>query len=349
MARFYPILPDQSLITGQNSLQARWQVSLWLVYMAEKVTETVTGTGGELLEVLLGKPLRIACIILAGFLAVFLVRILINRVENRVATGEPSKRKRRLGKLAPAEISRALRAVNPASVQRRAQRARTLGSVLRSTSALLISTIVILMVLDELGVSVAPLLASAGIVGVALGFGAQTLVKDFLSGIFMMAEDQYGVGDVIDVGEVSGTVEAVGLRVTRIREYNGTLWYVRNGEVMRVGNMTQMWARVIYDVKIDYNADVEQAEDLLLTIGTELAADPNFKDDVLEAPELTGIEDLDAEGVQIRLIAKTTPGMQWAVGRELRRRTKAEFDAQGIALAKTRVHIETRDGVSSGA
>src|SRR5690625_3550722 len=189
--------------------------------------------GGDLLEFLLGAPLRIACIILGGFLVVGLLRIVINRVEERVATGESRGRKRRLSRLAPTEFSKALRASNPAAVQRRAQRARTLGSVMRSTSALLISTVVILMVLAELGVSVAPLLASAGIVGVALGFGAQALVKDFLSGIFMMAEDQYGVGDVVDLGDVSGSVEAVGLRVTRIREYNGTLWYVRNGEVLR--------------------------------------------------------------------------------------------------------------------
>lgn len=318
------------------------------VYTAEKVTETITESSGELLDVLLGTPLRIACIIVGGFVLVFILRVVINRVENRVATGHPSRSKRRLAKLAPSEISRALRSTNPATIQRRAQRARTLGSVLRSTSALLVSAIVILMVLDELGVSVAPLLASAGIVGVALGFGAQTLVKDFLSGIFMMAEDQYGVGDVIDVGEVAGTVEAVGLRVTRVREYNGTLWYVRNGEVLRVGNMTQLWARILYDVKIDYDADVELAESLLLEIGADMFADPDWQSDVLEAPELTGIEDLDAEGVRLRLVAKTTPGMQWAVGRELRKRTKAAFDANDIALAKTQVRIETKDGAARG-
>src|SRR5690625_1663690 len=273
---FCLILPDITLNTGQNSLLARCQVSLADVNIADETTETITETGGELLEFLLDKPLRITCIIVGGLLVTALLRILISRVENRVATGERKHSRRGLAKLAPLEISKALRASNPAAVQRRAQRARTLGSVLRSTSALLISTIVILMILDELGVSVAPLLASAGIVGVALGFGAQALVKDFLSGIFMMAEDQYGVGDVIDVGEVSGTVEAVGLRITRVREYNGTLWYVRNGELMRVGNMTQLWARVLFDVKIDYDADVERAEDLLLEVGKELREDPQW-------------------------------------------------------------------------
>lgn len=310
--------------------------------IAESTTETVTEAGGDFLEFLLGAPLRIACIILGGFLVVGLLRIVINRVEERVATGESRGRKRRLSRLAPTELSKALRASNPAAVQRRAQRARTLGSVMRSTSALLISTVVILMVLAELGVSVAPLLASAGIVGVALGFGAQALVKDFLSGIFMMAEDQYGVGDVVDLGEVSGSVEAVGLRVTRIREYNGTLWYVRNGEVLRVGNMTQMWARVMCDIKIDYHADLEKAEDVLLEVGTTLAAEDDWSTEILEAPEITGVEDLDAEGALIRLIAKTTPGMQWAVGRELRRRAKNAFDTNGIALAKTQLRVESR-------
>src|SRR5690625_2091247 len=141
---------------GQNSHQAGCRVSLAAVYIAEKVTETVTEASGALLEFLLGTPLRIACIIVGGFIVVGLLRMLINRMENRVATGEPKAPKRRLGKLAPAEISKALRATNPAAAQRRAQRARTLGSVLRSTSALLVSTIVILMVLAELGVSVAP-------------------------------------------------------------------------------------------------------------------------------------------------------------------------------------------------
>lgn len=320
-----------------------------VVYIAEKVSETVTEASNELLEFLLGTPLRIALIIVGGFVVLFILRLIINRIENRVATGEVSKSKQRLARLAPAEIARALRSTNPATAQRRAQRARTLGSVLRSTSALLISTIVILMVLAELGVSVAPLLASAGIVGVALGFGAQTLVKDFLSGIFMMAEDQYGVGDVIDVGEVAGTVEAVGLRVTRIREYNGTLWYVRNGEVLRVGNMTQLWARILYDVKIDYSADVDKAVELLAQIGADMYEDPDWRTDILEEPEITGIEDLDSEGVQLRLVAKTTPGMQWAVGREMRKRTKIAFDASGIALAKTLVQVETKDGASSAS
>lgn len=310
--------------------------------IAESTTETVTEAGGDFLEFLLGAPLRIACIILGGFLVVGLLRIVINRVEERVATGESRGHKRRLSRLAPTELSKALRASNPAAVQRRAQRARTLGSVMRSTSALLISTVVILMVLAELGVSVAPLLASAGIVGVALGFGAQALVKDFLSGIFMMAEDQYGVGDVVDLGEVSGSVEAVGLRVTRIREYNGTLWYVRNGEVLRVGNMTQMWARVMCDIKIDYHADLEKAADVLLEVGTTLAAEDDWSAEILEAPEITGVEDLDAEGALIRLIAKTTPGMQWAVGRELRRRAKIAFDTNGIALAKTQLRVESQ-------
>lgn len=316
------------------------------MFTVEKVSDAALEEGAQWIDALLGTPLRIALIIVIGLIVAMILRLIINRVENRVASGEASRGKRRLARLAPPEIARALRSVHPGAQQRRAQRARTLGSVLRSASALLISTIVILMILDELGVSVAPLLASAGIVGVALGFGAQALVKDFLSGIFMMAEDQYGVGDVIDVGEVSGTVEAVGLRITRVREYNGTLWYVRNGELMRVGNMTQLWARVLFDVKIDYDADVERAEDLLLEVGKELREDPQWHTEVLEVPELTGVEEIDAEGVLLRLVAKTTPGMQWAVGRELRRRMKTRFDSAGIALAKSHVRVETRDDVA---
>ena len=151
------------------------------------------------------------------------------------------------------------------------------------------------MILDELGIATGPLLASAGIVGIAVGFGAQALVRDVISGIFMLVEDQYGVGDVVDLGDASGVVEAVGLRVTRVRDVNGTVWYIRNGQVLRVGNQSQGWARAVLDVAIAYGEDVERAESLLLDIANGLRDDEKFGPLVLEEPEMWGIESVTAD------------------------------------------------------
>ena len=167
--------------------------------------------------------------------------------------------------------------------ERRRQRADSLGSVLKSIASVAIFAVAVMLILGELGVNLAPLIASAGIAGVALGFGAQNLVKDFIAGLFMLLEDQYGVGDVVDVGEASGTVEAVGLRITTIRDARGVLWYIRNGEIVRVGNRSQGWALVIVDVPVGF-AGVEEAAAVLRAAAAGLADDPEFADDLLEPP-----------------------------------------------------------------
>lgn len=218
--------------------------------------------------------------------------------------------------------------------ERRAQRARTIGSVLSSLTTGVIGVTVVLAVLGEIGIDLAPLLAGAGVVGVAVGFGAQTLVKDFLSGIFLIAEDQYGVGDVIDLGAgTSGTVEAVGLRVTRLRSVDGTVWYVRNGDVVRVGNRAQGWARAVLDTEVGWGEDVERVQALLAGVGEAFAADPAWREEVLEPPEVWGVESLSTDTVVVRLVVKTAPLQQWRVSRELRRRIKVCFDEAGIGAA----------------
>jgi len=195
-----------------------------------------------------------------------------------------------------------------------------------------IGAIAIVMILEELNYSVGPLLASAGIVGVALGFGAQNLVKDFLSGVMMLLEDQFGVGDVVDLGEAIGVVEAVGLRVTQVRGLDGTVWYVRNGEVLRVGNYGQEWARAILDVRVAYGEDTARARELILDVARELASDPEWSERFIDEPEIWGVEELAADGVVIRLVVKTRPLEQWAISRELRERIKAKFDAEGVEI-----------------
>jgi small conductance mechanosensitive channel len=216
--------------------------------------------------------------------------------------------------------------------ERRALRATTLGSLLKSIVTAVIGVIVVVMALDILGYPIGPLLASAGIAGVALGFGAQNLVKDFLSGIFMLLEDQYGVGDVIDMGEATGTVEAVGLRVTRLRSVDGTVWYVRNGEVVRVGNSSHGWARTVLDIRVAYDEDIARVERLLADLVAEFAADPEWEPYVLEEPEVWGVENLAADSVVLRVVVKTQPLQQWKIARELRERIKRVFDSEGVQI-----------------
>jgi small conductance mechanosensitive channel len=207
-----------------------------------------------------------------------------------------------------------------------------MGSLLKSIATGLIMAIVVVMVLDQVGVNIAPIIASAGIVGIALGFGAQNLVKDFLSGIFMILEDQYGVGDSVDVGEATGTVEAVGLRVTRLRDVDGTVWYVRNGEILRVGNQSQNWARTVLDITVAYESDLDQVQQLLQEEASALYEDEQFHDIIIEPPEVWGVERFDKDGAVVRVVLKTAPLQQWLVARTMRQRVKARFDAAGIRI-----------------
>jgi small-conductance mechanosensitive channel len=214
--------------------------------------------------------------------------------------------------------------------ERRKQRANTIGSVLKSAVSVMILTWFVLSVLDVVGVNVAPFIASAGIVGVALGFGAQNLVRDFLSGIFMLLEDQYGVGDVVDLGEATGTVESVGLRVTTIRDVNGTVWYCRNGEVLRVGNMSQGFAVAVLDLPVSHTANIDEARAVAERTTLAVVESKDFASDILEPPEMLGVNAVSADTVTIRITIKTRPGRQWAVQRRLHQEILQAFDDADI-------------------
>jgi small conductance mechanosensitive channel len=207
-----------------------------------------------------------------------------------------------------------------------------MGDLLKSIITGILVAVVGTMILAQLGINIAPIIASAGIVGIALGFGAQSLVKDYLSGIFMIFEDQYGVGDVVDLGEAKGTVEAVSLRVTRVRALDGTVWYVPNGEIMRVGNQSQNWARAVIDVSVGYGEDLTRVKQVLKEVAHDLWEDEDFRDVVVEEPEVTGVEMLAADSVNLRVLVKTAPLEQWSVARELRQRIKSRFDHEGIEI-----------------
>ncbi|QKV81224.1 mechanosensitive ion channel family protein [Amycolatopsis sp. Hca4] len=273
---------------------------------------------------LITKPVKILMIIVIAFLVRMLVRRLINRVTTLPKTG---------GKL-PSMLrplrERAPEVLGSAVIERRRQRAKTIGSVLKSMATFLIYGLAFILVLGELGINLGPIIASAGIIGVAIGFGAQNLVKDFLSGIFMMVEDQYGVGDVVDVGEASGTVESVGLRITTLRDVKGTVWYVRNGEVLRVGNSSQGFAVAVVDVPLGYTADVERAATVLADAASAATEGDALKDNVLEPPEMLGVESVTPEGIQLRLTVKVRPGKQWAVQRALRAQLLAALEEAGF-------------------
>jgi small conductance mechanosensitive channel len=218
-------------------------------------------------------------------------------------------------------------------VERREQRADTLASVLDSAVTVVVGSAVVLLVMKDLGWDIAPLLTSVGIVGVALAFGAQSLVKDVLSGIFMLLEDQYGIGDVIDLATTTGTVESVGLRVTRVRDSDGTLWFYRNGEIARVGNQSQGWSRAVVDVRLAAAADLRRTRELLVETGARVAADPEYRDLTVGEPTVTFVDDPTTSGAQLRLTVKTAPGEQSEVATELRRRVRLALAEAGVPLA----------------
>ncbi|MDA2806218.1 mechanosensitive ion channel family protein [Nocardiopsis suaedae] len=223
---------------------------------------------------------------------------------------------------------------NGAAAERQRARAETIGSVLRSVASFTVFGVALFMVLGELGINLGPLLASAGVLGLAIGFGAQGLVKDFVSGMAMMLEDQYGVGDTVDVGEAVGTIEEVGLRITKVRDINGGLWYVRNGEILRVCNMSQGWANAVVDVPVSAEASPAAAEAAARRAAEGFSSAPEAAGALLEDPTVVGVQDIANGAMTLRVTVRTRPGEQWAVGRALRARIKSEMDADGIAMAR---------------
>ncbi|MBX6384923.1 MAG: mechanosensitive ion channel family protein [Microbispora sp.] len=268
-------------------------------------------------------------LILAGALVIRnVVHRLITRLTMRAGDGVLPERLRGKAVLTSAEATAAV------MTERRRARAETMGSVLRSFASVIILGTAALMIFARLGVELAPLLTSVGILGVAVGFGAQELVKDFIAGMFMLLEDQYGVGDVIDTGVAVGTVEAVTLRITRLRDADGKVWYVRNGTITRVGNESQGWSRALVDVPVPYDSDVATVRELLNDVARDLWEDPEYRDTLLvEEPQVFGLESVSGSSVIFRVSVKTAPARHLEVARELRLRVKRAFDEKNLAFA----------------
>ncbi|WP_214371245.1 mechanosensitive ion channel family protein [Pseudonocardia sp. H11422] len=275
-------------------------------------------------DTIMSKTFAITLIVVMALL----VRYLLHRAITRLIEGAANSAVSRLVRRRVPQRKRPVGA--PLISQRRAQRARTIGSVLRSMTSAIVLLIAMVMILAEFGVALGPILASAGIVGVAIGFGAQNLVRDFLSGMFMLLEDQYGVGDIVDLGDATGTVEAVGLRITTLRDLQGTVWYVRNGEILRVGNMSQGYAVAVVDVPLAHTADTTEATEIAARAASERLERDDLSDDVLEPPEVLGVDRVTNEGVMLRLTVRVSPGRQWAVQRALNAAITDAFDDAGM-------------------
>jgi small conductance mechanosensitive channel len=277
------------------------------------------------------KPVSILVIVIVAMIARWLLHRAIDRLVRTTSDGAVPTVLRPLKERLPRG---ALRTPTPPTStalvpERRRQRAEAIGSVLRSFATTAIFSIAALMILNELGFDLAPLLASAGIAGVALGFGAQTLVKDLIAGLFMLLEDQYGVGDIVDLGAATGSVESVGLRITTIRDARGVLWYIRNGEIIRVGNRSQGWAVVMVDITVDFT-QVDQASGVLRAAAARMAEDPEWAADMIDPPEMLGVEQVSIDGAMLRTTAKTSAEAQFRLGRELRRRLTEALAEAGI-------------------
>jgi len=330
----------------------------------ESLAASVFDSAEDFWSWFLGAPLTVILTIVIGMIAIYVLRRVITSLTERIATGQkprtvdepaadpvdmttgavPSatpgaggKRRRKKNMLmSPQALADVLSAANPRAAERRAQRARTVGSVLNSSVNIIVGTIMVLYILQTLGADIAPLLAGAGVAGVALGFGAQSLVKDFLSGIFLLIEDQFGVGDIVNLdGGVVGTVEAMGLRLTQVRAFDGTLWYVRNGEILRAGNSTQEWSRAVASVQVPLGTDVDVVRAALGRAVDRVKDDPEIADSLLETPSVRGVDAVDRMGLTFTLHAQVRPAQQWLVARSLRSAAHAALLDAGIVLSSS--------------
>ncbi|MDR9443628.1 MAG: mechanosensitive ion channel family protein [Microbacteriaceae bacterium] len=270
--------------------------------------------------------IRITLIIIGAIILTLVLRLSSRRIVNAIVNGVNTHARELADKVV--------------EEQRILLRTKTIASVLDNFILWAIAITSVVMILGELGVNIGALIAVTSILGAAIGFGAQSLVKDILSGIFIVFEDQYGVGDWVDLGSADGEVEKVGLRVTELRDVHGTLWFVRNGEILRVGNYTQDWARALLDLPFSYENDIDKVNKLISDVSHELAKDPQFNSSILGDPEIWGMDYVSGEQFVIRVALTTKPSKQWAVTRELRSRLKARFDKEGISLQKaTRINL----------
>ncbi len=279
------------------------------------------------------KAATVVGIIVGAFLVSRISRWFIGRTMHRLLLPASGARLSKLRERTPNVL---LRTGDQWSLRADA-RIQTLTIVARSLVSLLVWFVALVWILEVIGVNLGPLIAGAGIAGVALGFGAQNIVRDFLSGFFLIVEDQFGVGDIVDLGEAAGTVEKITLRSTRLRDVQGVVWHVPNGEILRVANQSQEWARALLDVQVSYDTDLDLAQQVIADTANTMAADPDWALEILDSPEVWGVEAFTPTAMAIRVVIKTRPAAQFGVMREFRQRIKKAFDENGIVIPTVQI------------
>lgn len=293
---------------------------------------TFEWTGNEFVasmsEWLVDRPLRLVFIVVVAFFANKLAGKAIHRSTERLVSersevdDETERLLSRFGRLSFAQDQRA----------RSEQRTRTLGVFVSNAASVVICVVALMLILDLVGLDVAPLIASAGVAGIAIGFGAQSLIRDVLAGMFVVIEDQYGVGDFIDVGDATGNVEEVALRVTRLRDAQGVLWIVPNGEIRRVGNYSQHFSKFRLEIEVSYDADIDHAMAVIKEVLDDVWQSEVVDATIIEEPEVLGVEAFRDSAVVLSAVVKTDPSEQWRVARLIRRNIKHAFDDEGIEI-----------------
>ena len=287
------------------------------------VGEVVQGTVGSFYATY-ATPINILIIVIGAILLNWLLRRLLMRTVNQVVRGV-----KRAQDVDTTSEMQAAPYVNARAIQR----TRTLGTVGRAIITWTVVVIALILILSQLSVDLAALLTSAGIVAAGLAFGAQNIVKDILNGIFMVFEDQLGVGDVVTIDLVSGTVEDVGIRVTQVRALDGTLWFIRNGEILTLGNSSQGWGRAVIDVTVDANQDLAHVSDVTLEATKALLRSDKFARKVTGEPEIMGLESVFGDRATLRLAVRTRPEAQWEIQRGIRAEIRRKFKEHDIKLA----------------
>jgi moderate conductance mechanosensitive channel len=330
--------PAEGLVEGLTNLdEACGDEPSWACEQVFDWTGNQTLAG--IVDWFVAKPLTIALIVVGAVLVARLARVLVKRGMRRRDAGD----RRRLSWLASKAPS-ALQATDSWNLRAEARR-QTLTAVFQSVVSIGIWTVAVIWILNVLQLNFGPLIAGAGILGVALGFGAQNVVRDVLAGYFLVVEDQFGVGDIVDLGpDAKGTVERITLRATRVRDVNGTVWHVPNGQILRAGNKSQVWARALLDIEVELDTPYDLAQAVIAEVADGMASEHAWEKEVLATPEIWGIENFTTSGYVVRLVVKTRPGAQWGVMRELRIRLKEAFAAAGIGFAGARQEVWVRSG-----
>jgi small conductance mechanosensitive channel len=278
---------------------------------------------GENQQQIIGSSLKIVGILIGAFLLSRFLRRVVRRVETKVS--------------------------EHTTPMRTLQRTQTLTKVLSSAGIVVIWILAIFSILGELSVNLAPLLAGVGIVGLAVGFGAQNLVRDVVTGFFILLEDQYGVGDIVMINQIAtGNVEQLTLRITGLRDLDGTMHYMSNGSITHVANRSKDWARAVIDVGVGYSEQPDHVRAVLLGVAKEAKEDPELGRTLYTEPQVLGVEQIGQYEIIWRMIAETKPAKQWEVGRALRERIKVAFDRENIEIPfpQRKVHVQVDGGTA---